>query len=590
MPSSRVLLIAPYPEMEPVALEVAREFRDMDLTVLVGDLESGLAATLSSYHANYDVIISRGGTAQVLEEQISLPVIEIELSALDVMRQIRALKLEGSRIAVVGFTNTIGGLERARELFSAQLDFFGIDFADEAALAVRAIRSGGYDHVLCDNISHEVAREMGISAHLLASGADSIRSAFELAVFYCAHWHLERERSRMLWDITRNHARSLVLYLHGGGLFYSNLKSEDRALYPFLESHLYDTHERHLVFRNGGIVYNVRPFQITSTEEPIVGFSINAHREPALAHPGITHENAEDVRAAVASSFLVRAGFDTGYATVIAEAAQGARPVFVRGEPGTGKARIAQLVYLASDYVTTPLVTVDLELVGERCMRYLTESYHSPLYEGSQAILLRGVQALSDTRWRTLLVSLMESGATRRNLMLITGNDSSSGAQSEAGMVMSDRLRCLVLETRAVREDGEALLNAADRYLSSLRDPNAPASPPISADAQDRLLAASWPFNHAQLARVLDRAHALAGDETVTAAQLARAVGHEEISGASSALLDREGIDLLKPLAKTEREIAALAVMRCEGNKSLAARTLGISRTTLWRLLREEAT
>ena len=48
------------------------------------------------------------------------------------------------------------------------------------------------------------------------------------------------------------------------------------------------------------------------------------------------------------------------------------------------------------------------------------------------------------------------------------------------------------------------------------------------------------------------------------------------------------GIDVLKPLAQTERQIARLAVARCDGSKTEAARLLGISRTTLWRLLKDE--
>lgn len=504
---------------------------------MVGDLEGGLHAMLASFHANYDVVISRGGTAQVLEEQISIPVIGIELSALDVMRQMRELR---------------------------------------------------YDLVLCDKISHEVAEQLGIDSQLLASGADSIRRAFELAVFYCKHWHLERERSKMLWDITRNQPRGLVLYLHGGGLFYSNLTGEDKAIYPFLESHLYDTRSRRLVFRNGGIVYNVSPFKISSTEEPIVGFGINVHREPALAHPGITHHNAQDIHPEVAQSFFCRSGADASYRDAIEAATSSGQPIYIRGEVGTGKSRIAQLAYLASDYATSPLVSVDLELVGERGMRYLTESYHSPLYEGSQAIFLRGVQAIPGSQWRSLLTSLLESGATRRNLVILSGNDSSSGAQSEAAVTMSLRLNCHVIEARSLREDGAALLDEADCYLRSLRVHDDPEVAPLSPEAQDRLLTAIWPLNHSQLRRVLERAHRLAGDGTVSTEQLGRAIGHEEVSGALSTPFNREGIDLLKPLATTEREIATLVVMRCEGNKSLAARTLGISRTTLWRLLRDE--
>lgn len=189
---------------------------------------------------------------------------------------------------------------------------------------------------------------------------------------------------------------------------------------------------------------------------------------------------------------------------------------------------------------------------------------------------------------------------------MVSGNDADDGSQSEAALAFSERLRCQVLETPPLREDGTALLDAADGYLAALAGAGGVAGKRDGADvaaverggaaaagliepgAQDQLLRASWPRNYYQLQKVLDRAWALSGGETIDEARMREAIAHEQVRDDAGVIFSREGIDLLKPLAQTEREIASLAVLRCEGNKSLAARMLQISRTTLWRMLSRE--
>ena len=48
-------------------------------------------------------------------------------------------------------------------------------------------------------------------------------------------------------------------------------------------------------------------------------------------------------------------------------------------------------------------------------------------------------------------------------------------------------------------------------------------------------------------------------------------------------LFDCDGV-----LADTERDIARLVVGHLQGNRTRAAEVLGISRTTLWRLLKDD--
>ena len=51
---------------------------------------------------------------------------------------------------------------------------------------------------------------------------------------------------------------------------------------------------------------------------------------------------------------------------------------------------------------------------------------------------------------------------------------------------------------------------------------------------------------------------------------------------------ETSSIDLLRPLREIERDIVRMVVEKYGGNQTEAARTLGVSRTTIWRILRDE--
>ena len=50
---------------------------------------------------------------------------------------------------------------------------------------------------------------------------------------------------------------------------------------------------------------------------------------------------------------------------------------------------------------------------------------------------------------------------------------------------------------------------------------------------------------------------------------------------------ETSSIDLLRPLREIERDIVRMVVEKYGGNQTETARTLGVSRTTIWRILKD---
>ncbi|MEZ4485597.1 MAG: helix-turn-helix domain-containing protein [Syntrophotaleaceae bacterium] len=91
-----------------------------------------------------------------------------------------------------------------------------------------------------------------------------------------------------------------------------------------------------------------------------------------------------------------------------------------------------------------------------------------------------------------------------------------------------------------------------------------------------RFEAYRWPGNIRQLRNVLERAVVLARGREITERELpTEIIAHPSTSSSTLAPV--------RPLKETEAELIRDALQRCNGNKSQAARLLGMSRKTLYK-------
>ena len=103
MEKTKILGIAPYEGILTLMKQVSEKRDDIELTAYVGDLKKGLDIT-SKYTVNdFDVIVSRGGTAELIQETSSIPVVEIQLSVYDILRSIKLAQNINNKYAIVGF-------------------------------------------------------------------------------------------------------------------------------------------------------------------------------------------------------------------------------------------------------------------------------------------------------------------------------------------------------------------------------------------------------------------------------------------------------------------------------------------------------
>ena len=309
----------------------------------------------------------------------------------------------------------------------------------------------------------------------------------------------------------------------------------------------------------------------------------------AAAHAGIEWLNADEVEARYeASTYGVVEGAAAVAGPVCESYAHGV-PLMLEGELGAGQSEIAKRLYLDGPFVDEPFVSVALDELTDRGWRHLLKSAESPLFQTGLTLCVGGWHAVESQRLRELVSTMTDTALVARCHVMLTANDMPGGGESDQAAFVTERLACAVSVAPALTEQGSVSEKVAC-YLEYLADMFETAVPALSSAAAKTLDAYRWPRNYLQLREVSERLYILVGSGTAERTVAEEVLAQEDVIKTATfgaPTLDSD-LYILRPLADTERDIARLVVGHLHGNRTRAAEVLGISRTTLWRLLKDD--
>jgi two-component system NtrC family response regulator len=281
-------------------------------------------------------------------------------------------------------------------------------------------------------------------------------------------------------------------------------------------------------------------------------------------------------------------------------ASSDATTVLIEGESGTGKELVARAIHSQSERRDAPLVEVncsqfqeallDNELFGhekgaftdarevkkglvELCDNgtlFLDEVAEMPL--GTQAMLLRFIDSRQFKR-----VGGTENIAV--NLRLVTATNKDLDQEVSRNRFREDlyyRLKVVNIHLPPLRERGDDVLLLADHFLRGLNAHFGKSFKSLASDSAQLLRTYTWPGNVRELSNVLERAVLLEEGVEVLPEHLPPEITGENVRSGRRA----EPLSHLS-LAKIEEQHIREVMRMTDGNKSRAARILGIARPTL---------
>jgi transcriptional regulator with PAS, ATPase and Fis domain len=292
-------------------------------------------------------------------------------------------------------------------------------------------------------------------------------------------------------------------------------------------------------------------------------------------------ESLAVVRTQAADHYRPDALDDAGLATVAAQArlAAGSRcPVYVVGEPGTGKHWLARAIHHASDRRGLPFVALDCAHLPAAALRPVVERS-----DGVGTLYLREPAALPRELQADLARRLGDDAGPR----VIAGSTAADDPKRPVflGQMLPefyDALAVLIVPLPPLRVRKDDLPRLVDVMLRRAGPIDDKAIVGLTPAAWECVRAYSWPGNLRELYATLAQAGRRAAKDQIDVADLPLAVQQAKAAAeAPAAAPPAELPPLDKVLEEVEKRMIRLALEQAGGNKSKAAELLGIWRPRL---------
>lgn len=588
----KILGIAPYEGMKSIMLQLAEERTDLELDVFVGDLENGVEIAQRNFHSNYDAIISRGGTAELIGRSTHIPVIEVSLSVYDILRAIKLAENYADRYAIVGFPGITGSAHLLCDLLQYKIDIFTIHDESEVHETLSSLKAKGYRMVLCDMIANTTARRLGLNALLITSGAEGISSAFDQAVKLSRSYIALKSENRFLKNIIQHESNHTVVLTDDGSICFSSL--DENEVSPILDILLKElpmvlSNENHKFFKNiDGTLYSFlcRKLRYHNKDCAVYYFSSSSIPLSSGKH-GIQYCNQPQAEEPFFHNFYNLFGSADHILKYVESIGKTTLPIMILGESGTGKELLAKKLHSQSSFKNNPMIMVNCAMLTEKSWNFLTNHLNSPFNDSNNTIFIKDISLLSEQRRTQLLSIVADMNVHKRNYMIFSCISSAQNSIPPEALAFVNLLACLTMHLPALRERAGDIPTLSSLYLNDLNVTMASQIIGFEPKAMELLQNYSWPYNYPQFQRILNELALITATPYIGREDVAAFLKKEQ----NHALTPRtdtanQAFDLNKPLNEINQDIILSVLKKCDGNQSAAAKQLGISRTTLWRYLK----
>ena len=282
---------------------------------------------------------------------------------------------------------------------------------------------------------------------------------------------------------------------------------------------------------------------------------------------------------------------------LVARAAASRVNVLVTGESGTGKELAAKLLHAGSPRREGPFLALNCAAVPESLLESELFGIERGVATGVEARLGKFELASGGTIFldeigdtplaiQAKLLRVLQEREIERlggrtkvpvDVRVVSATHQDLPAEIRAGRFREDlfyRLRVVEIRMPALRERREDIPRLAGHFLARIAARDGRRAPSLSRDAVKALLDYPFPGNVRELENLLEGAVALVSGDTIEAADLQFGIAREDADELRVTSVDLRNVEN----AHIRRVLAQV-----KGNKSRAAKLLGVSRRTLYR-------
>lgn len=557
-----VHIIAPYEAMVPIIQESIPLFPDLDIHYSVGDLARGAEMATIAENEGTEVIISRGGTAQLIKQSVSIPVIDMQLSGYDMIRSLTLAGSTNDKTAIVGFSNITSGAQSIIDLMDLPLKVYTVSSSNEVAPLLLKLKASGYRHIVGDVITFNTANSYGLNGLLIQSGKESIVKALEDAQL--VHGYLTKKDivSSILTHLVNKEHPNLIIANEQNEIMYEHLTHFSHN--PLTEEHIHLLNAN-LAFTKTEITssFKLDKYQLSVTANEI---SVGDHffkvyllkkSEPFLStQKGLTVLSNISSEPIAAASHTMRVTLEH-----IEALYKRNETIHLQGPAGSGKSFIVS--YLHQKFSAGGLLlTLDLS----QCE---PDQLHEIPMDQVRNIEICHAEQWSDSQ---KLHSFLETCRARKIGVFILSEHSFDRP-------FSQHLKLNTIVIPALSQRLEDLPVLMQYFLTDYHHQYGTTAVKIKDDAL-RLVEDQAPTMNISRLKELMKQAVLNEKDYVISADTIRMVLEEQSHKANP-------IPIKGTLREIEKQVIKLVLQEENNNQSKAAERLGINRATLWRKLKD---
>jgi transcriptional regulator with GAF, ATPase, and Fis domain len=280
--------------------------------------------------------------------------------------------------------------------------------------------------------------------------------------------------------------------------------------------------------------------------------------------------------------------------------------VLLTGESGTGKEVVARFIHRASARKGGPFIALNCAALPEQLLESELFGYERGAFTGAQqskpgqielaaggVLFLDEVSEMSPSAQAKFLRVLQERefqrlGGTRlhrANVRIIAATNRDLRKAVERGDFREDlfyRLQVFDIRLAPLRERKIDIMPLSDTFLQEIAKSFGRPPAGLTRDAREALLQHDWPGNVRELRNALERAAILCEGGLISAQHLTLYTPRRPVQSRTTEVQSRT-----TDLSTVERDTIEHVMRECRGNKSKAAKRLGLSRTQLYVRLRK---
>ncbi|MDR2163062.1 MAG: sigma 54-interacting transcriptional regulator [Clostridiales Family XIII bacterium] len=621
----KMALIATYPEMSKIFLDIANK-RGIIAYDHYASFDDALEAA-KKYEPDVDIILSRGGTAAYLRENLTTPVVFIPITSFDVLEAARKLGPDVKEVALIHYDlNTIRVLDVIDEIFGIKIHDYKFITREDIERDVREVIDSGVRTIIGGEVAVRLARAAGIEGIELSAGVDTINRAIEEAIQIVENSRKTCHQAARLEAAFNAITDGVVITDENGDVVVSNPNAEnilgkkgmvgekfidDAPDSRYSESagnikpqydYLRKIGERMINASNIPVEWDSEFVGMVNTFEDVTKIQrleqdirIQLHKKGLFAKYRFGDIITDDpVMKSVIHIAKTYAGTDLA--------------ILIEGESGTGKELFAQSIHNASRRAEGPFVAINCAAIPEHLLESELFGYEAGAFTGASksgkggyfelahggTIFLDEIGEMPMQLQTRLLRVLQEKEVMRLGGSRYTPVDVRVVSASNQSLLD-------MTERNAFREDLYYRLNVLNVKLPPLRKRRDDIEPllreylerneaSIGEELLQRILPVmkvyDWPGNVRELQNAAQRLSFIASHRAgADMKELITILGLEPKQRQDGGMRVKVDItDGLKgAVAKIESEIIEQTIEECYGDHEEAARRLKIGRTTLWR-------